>query len=121
MSSEDKPKIYVLDTSSALREPYSFRKLGERGSNSVENVVVIVKTMLRELDEHVHKGQVSGVYESARSVLRLLDGVSEKGLIYRSVEEALKSPLSTFSAGGILMWYSPTTQDEREYERVYSP
>jgi len=70
-------KIYVVDTSVCLTDSYSILSF-------VNNDVVIPLKVLEEIDSH--KKRQDGVGANARAVIRTLDGLREKGSLYKGVK-----------------------------------
>ena len=69
-------KTYVLDTSACLTDSESIQKYGN-------NDIVLPIKVLEEIDKH--KKRQDGVGINARSIIRALDGMREKGDLDKGV------------------------------------
>ncbi len=96
---DDKPKVYVLDSSSIIDEPECIRELGKGG-----NIVVISEVVLEELDGH-SKSDRGDTWRAARRAIRLLDELRVQDKIYHSAKAAVEGKQPSFDNGGIVCWY----------------
>lgn len=71
-------KIFVVDTSLLLHDPRAILSFDE-------HIVVVPFPVLEELDAHKRRGE-NGTATAARQVIRILDGLREKGEIHRGIE-----------------------------------
>lgn len=96
---DNKPKVYVVDSSSIIDEPECIRELGKGG-----NLVVISEVVLEELDGH-SKSDRGDTWRAARRAIRLLDDLRVKDKIHHSTKAAIESREPSFDNGGIVCWY----------------